>query len=198
MDYQQITCQTTGKTMKADRMYKIRNNQENYLENVVSICYNCTFVDSNNPACQKCYGTIAQSAYRKKKEKTGRIKMDAVSYRNNFCKIGDEYMEMMDADTFLETIDIIANLNNANWNHGQRISDHLRAYSYPATWKTDCHNCKIRYHQRDELTPCEKAKRYVEDELHINLDTASEKQIADIVLPTECICQEQIQRMYFV
>lgn len=196
MDYQQITCKMTGKTMKADRMYKIRNN-ENCLENIVSICYNCPFADSNLPQCKNCYGTIAQNTFRMRNDETGRIKMESVNYRNNFCKVGDEYVEMMDADEFLETIDVIANLNNSNWNHGQRISDHLRGYDRPKTWKTDCHNCKIRCHAKGELTACEKAKEYVES-IGINLDTATEKQITNIKLPTNCICKEQTPRMYFV
>ena len=195
MDYQQITCQCTGRIIRADKMYKIRNN-ENCVENIVSICNNCPFVDSNNPECQNCYGTIVQNSVRQLNEKTGRIKMDSIAYRNNFCKVGSEYIEMMDADEFLDTIDIIANLNNANWNHGQRISDHLRAYDRPKTWKTDCANCKARYHKEGKLTACERAKQFVENQ-GINLSTATEKQIAEIVLPEECICKEQAQRMYF-
>lgn len=196
MDYQQITCQITGKTIKADKMYKIRSN-ENYIENVVSVCYNCPFADSNNPNCQNCYGTIVQNAFRQINDKTRRVKMDAVNYRNNFAKIGDKYVEMMEADEFLENIDIIANLNNSNWNHGQRISDHLRAYMQPKTWKTDCANCKNRCHQKGKNTACENAKLYIES-IGINLDNATEKQIAEIELPSNCICSEQTSRMCYV
>ena len=32
----------------------------------------------------------------------------------------------------------------------------------------------------------------------INIDTASSKQLAEINLPQNCICKEQIQRMYYV
>ena len=95
MNYQQITCQITGKTMKADKMYKIRNN-EKCIENVVSVCHNCPFSDCNNPNCKQCYGTIAQNAFRQVNENTGRVKMEAIDYRNNFCKIGDEYVEMLE------------------------------------------------------------------------------------------------------
>lgn len=196
MDYQKITCNCTGKTIQAERMYKIKGG-DNVLEDIVSICYNCPFTNNDNPKCQNCYGTIVQNYIRQINDETGRIKMDAVNYRNNFYKVGNEYVELMDADEFLETIDIVANLNNSNWNHGQRISDHLRAYSYPKTWKTDCMNCKLRYHQKNELPPCEKTKDYVAS-LGINLSTATEKQIQSIKLPPEMICKEQTQRMYFV
>ena len=195
MDYQQITCSLTGKNIKADRMYKIRN--DDCIENVVSICYNCPFADSENPACINCYGTIAQNAIRQINEDTRRVKMETVEYRNNYCKVGDDYVEMMEADEFLENIDIIANLNNSNWNHGQRVADHLRAYDRPATYKTDCLNCKKRYHKENKSTPCERAKEYVES-LGINIDTASSKQLAEINLPQNCICKEQTQRMYYV
>lgn len=196
MDYQQIICKATGKTLKADRMYKIRNN-ENCIENIVSICYNCPFANNDNAECKQCYGTIVQNTLRQKSNESGRVRMENVNYRNNFCKVGDEYIQMMDADEFLEEIDIISNLNNSNWNHGQRISDHLRGYDRPTTWKTDCINCKNRCHKKGELTACERAKEYVES-LGINLDIATEKQIAEIELPTECICKEQTPRMYYV
>lgn len=195
MDYQQITCSLTGKTFKADRMYKVRN--DNCIENVVSVCYNCPFADSNNPACNNCYGTIAQNAIRQINEDTRRIKMDTMEYRNNYCKVGDEYIEMMDADEFLENIDIIANLNSNNWNHGQRVADHLRAYIQPPTWRTDCASCKKECHKENKLTPCEKAKEYVE-ELGIDLKNATNKQITKIELPMECICKRQTQRCVFV
>ena len=132
---------------------------------------------------------------------TGRAKMQATNYRNIFLKVGDEYMQMMDADEFLKELEekemIIANLNNANWNHGQRISDHLRAYSYPATWKTDCHNCKIRCHKKGELTACERAKEYALSK-GIDPHTATSEALAKLQLPIECICIEQTQKMYYV
>lgn len=200
MDYQQITCQATGKTIKADKMYKIRN-QENCIENVVSICHNCPYAASNQEPCQNCYGSIVQNAVRQINKDTGRAKMQATNYRNIFLKVGDEYMQMMDADEFLKELEekemIIANLNNANWNHGQRISDHLRAYSYPATWKTDCHNCKIRCHKKGELTACEKAKEYALSK-GIDPHTATSEALAKLQLPIECICIEQTQKMYYV
>lgn len=195
MDYQQITCSLTGKTMKADKMYKIRN--DNCIENVVSICYNCPFANSKNSACGNCYGTIAQNAIRQINKNTRRIKMETIEYRNNYCQVGDDYVEMMDADEFLENVEIIADLNNCNWNHGQRISDHLRAYIQPPTWRTDCIKCKARYHKDDKLTPCEKTKEYIES-LGVNLDIATEKQIADLNLPQDCICKEQTQRCCYV
>ena len=99
MDYQQITCSLTGKNIKADRMYKIRN--DDCIENIVSICYNCPFADSENPACINCYGTIAQNAIRQINEDTRRVKMETVEYRNNYCKVGDDYVEMMGKGTFI-------------------------------------------------------------------------------------------------
>lgn len=196
MEYQQIVCQATGKTVKADKMYKIRNN-ENCIENVVSICNNCPFADSNNPSCQNCYGTIAQNAFRQINEKTGRIKTEAIDYRNSFTKINDEYIDNMNADDFIKNLDIISNLNSCNWNHGQRIADNLRAYIYPATYKTDCFKCKNRCRQQGKMTSCENAKKYVES-LGINLDNATEKQILEIQLPNNCICQEQTPRRLYV
>lgn len=195
MDYQQIICSKTGKSMKADRMYKIKNDE--CIENVVSICYNCPFSHSNNSACKNCYGTIAQNAIRQINQETRRIKMTATDYRNNFCKIGDDYIEMMDADDFLNDIEIISNLNNSNWNHGQRVADHLRAYCSPATSKTDCANCKKKCHAKNELTACEKAKKYAEEK-GVKIEIASEKQLTELQLPQNCICKNQTPRMIYV
>ena len=194
MDYQQIVCSKTGKSMKADKMYKVRN--DNCIENVVSVCFNCPFSNSNNSACKNCYGTIVQNAVRQINEETRRIKMKATDYRNNFLELGDAYVEMMDADEFLDNIDILANLSNSTWNSGQKISDHLRCYDSPATAKTDCAKCKKRCHDKGELTACEKAQQYVKD-LGINLDTATESQIINIDLPQNCICKNQIPRMLY-
>ena len=123
--------------------------------------------------------------------------MTATDYRNNFCKIGDDYMQMMDADDFLNDIEIISNLNNSNWNHGQRVADHLRYYTRSSTWKTDCLKCKKKCHEKNELTSCEKAKKYVEKN-GINLNNATEKQIISIKLPSECICKEQVQMCCYI
>lgn len=196
MDYQQVICQHTGKIMSADKIYKIRNNK-NCIENVVSVCNNCPYIHSDNPCCNNCYGTVVQNATRKINAKTKRASTTAVTYRNNFCKVGDEYVQMMDADDFLDTIEIICNLSNANWNSGQQISGNIRAYDRGSTWRTDCYNCKNRCHKNGELTACEKAKEYAES-VGVNPATASEAQLAKLELPEECICKEQVQRCYMV
>lgn len=195
MDYQQITCKLTGKSMRADRMYKVRN--DDCIENVVSICYSCPYSDSKNTACLNCYGTIAQNATRQINEDTGRVKVETNNYRNVFLKVNDEFIKMMDADEFIEQIEIIANLNNSNWNHGQRISDHLRAYIAPKTWKTDCANCKKRCEKQGIKTACEKAYQYFLDN-GIDVKNATSEQIEKITLPNDCICKEQAQQMCYV
>lgn len=196
MDYQQIVCQATGKTIKADEMYKIRS-EGNCIESIVSICKNCPYTDSKIKQCKNCYGTIVQKFARQLNEETGRIKMSSENYKNTFLLVDDEYIQMMDADEFLENMDVIANLNNSNWNHGQRISDNLRCYNAPSTAKTDCHNCKKRCHKASEKTACEKAKDYCISR-GLDISTATSEQIAKIKLPIDCICCEQTQTCYYV
>lgn len=195
MNFQQITCQETGKNMKADKIFKVKN--ENCIENIVSICYNCPFSHSKNEKCKNCYGTITQNSIRQLNYETGRIKMKIETYRNTFLETDNEYLEIMDADTFLNTREIIANLNNSNWNHGQRISDPLRGYDRPKTWKTDCINCKIKCKNKGIKTACEKAKDFL-NENNINLNSASIKEIEQLKLPQDCICQQQVQQMYYL
>ena len=193
MEYQQIICKETGKTLKADQVYKIRNDEDS-IENVVSICKNCPYSASKKEACKNCHGTIVQNTVRKINETTGKIKMESKNYRNTFEKIGKKYIQMMEADEFLEKIDIIANMNNSG---NGKSPDGLRCYSYPQTWKTDCINCQNFYHNKGELTACEKAKKYCEEQ-GINLDIASEREIKNIKLTNEMICEEQIQTIYYV
>lgn len=209
MNYQKITCQATGKELKADQIYKIRNDKTS-LENIVGVCHNCPYSNSKLPACKNCYGTIVQNSVRRTNRKDvrenseniyiednkpqWRTKMECINYRNTFIESNGEYIECLDADAYLQTIDIIANLNNSNWNHGQKIADHLQAFSYPKTWKTDCANCKLRCSKNGELTACQKAKAFCEKN-GINISTASSKQLAKIELPIECICKEQVQQM---
>lgn len=195
MDYQQITCKYANKNIKADKIYKVRN--DDCLENIVSICFNCPHCHSDNSACKNCYGTIIQSTERKINKETRRVKMSFKNYRNTFIELENDFMEMMSADEYLKKIEIISNLNNCNWNHGQRISDHLRAYDGSKTSKTDCKNCKIRCHKNNQLTACEKAKEYLK-KLNINLDTASELDILNVELDQDMICREQTQRMFYV
>lgn len=192
VNYQKITCQATGKELKADQIYKIRNNE--VLENTVSICYNCPYAHSKLSACKNCYGTIVQNSVRQTNGKPGRIKMECTNYRNTFFESNGEYIECLEADNYLSNIDIIANLNNLNWNHGQKIADHLRAYTYPKTAKTDCANCKHRCAKNGELSACQKAKLFCEQN-GINVSTASSKLLAELELPNECICKEQTQQM---
>lgn len=194
MDYQQITCKATGKTLKAEQIYKIRND-ENCIENIVSICNSCPYANSQNLSCQNCYGTIVQNSVRQINVDTGRIKMEFTNYRNTFLELNDEYILNMSADEFLQTIDIVANLNHANWNHGQKINDKLRAYMPPNTWKTDCKNCKLRCKNNNIIPACEKAKQYVEENYNMNIENMTTEQIAKVNLPQNCICQNQVQRM---
>lgn len=197
MDYQQIICKETGKSIKADKIFKVRNNQD-CIENIVSICHNCPHCDSKNVKCQNCYGTIVQNSIRQINDETGRIKMDFVNYRNTFIKENENFKQIMDADEFLECIDIVANLNNSNWNHGQRISDHLRSYDRPKTWKTDCANCKVRCKNKGVKPACELAKDYTESQFNNSLENISDTQIANFELPQNCICKEQAPQMYYV
>ena len=121
------------------------------------------------------------------------------NYRNKFevNELG-EYLRDMDADMFMQTIDKVANLNTLNWNHdGQKTDDKLRAYDKPKTWKTDCIMCKEKCTKSNSIPECEKAKNYLEEKFGTNIEFMSEKQLLSEI-PSEFICQNQAQTMYFV
>lgn len=197
MNYSEITCPHTNKTFKPDKMYKVRGDKDTF-ETIVSTCYCCPYSDSKNAKCKNCYGTITQKTVKTLSKKTqGAILMNYEHYINTFIRQNGDIIQNMKSDEIMDAIEIIANLNSANWNHGKRIEDHLRAYDRPKTWKTDCAECKRRCELNGSLPACVKAQQYLEDN-NMNLNIMNEKQISEINLPCDCICQEQTQQMYFV
>lgn len=203
MDVKQIICQATGRTMKAERVYKIKN-EEDCLESVVSICHTCPYANGKkNAECTKCHGTIVQNTLRKINEETGRAKTTAVNYRNFYIQTEEgDYVDVMNADDFLQILEdndmYIANLNNSTWSVAQKGTRHkLPACDRPATWKTDCYKCKSRCHAEGKMTACEKAKQFMIDN-GVNVDNAPSDRITDVKLPIECICTQQTQRIFYI
>ena len=208
MDVNEILCKETGKILKADKIFKVRSLDPECLEEIVSYCALCPYSENKKEAgraCKSCYGTIAQS---KKTYKTdgkgkgtgqGKDMVLIENYRNKFevNEIG-EYLRNMSADMFMETIDKISNLNSLHWNKdGQCTDDKLRAYDKPNTWKTDCQMCKQKCAKKDIEPECIKARNYLEEKFGTNIEFMSEKQLIS-ELPSDLICKNQAQTMYFV
>ena len=124
--------------------------------------------------------------------------MQVENYRNTFevDEFG-EYVRDMNADDFMNFIEKTANLGSLNWNHGQKTDDKLRAYDKPKTWKTDCIMCKQKCARNNSIPECEKAKNYLEEKFGHAIEFMSEKQILSEI-PTEFMCQNQAQTMYYV
>lgn len=201
MEINQILCKETGKILKADYIYKAKNFEDNCIEEIVSYCTLCPYSESRrevNEACKTCYGTIAQSRKTFKIKGNNKNMVQVENSRNKFEKdeLG-EYIRNMDADTFMKTIDRVANLNSLNWNHDQRTDDKLRAYDKPKSWKTDCKMCKQKCNKSNSIPECEKAKNYLEDKFDNSIEFMSEKQLLED-LPSDCICQGQSQTVYYV
>lgn len=201
MEINEIICKTTGKIVKADKLFKVKNCDENCIEEIVGYCNLCPYSESKkgiSSACKKCYGTIAQSKKTFKTKGQGKNMVQIENYRNKFevDEFG-EYVRDMEADDFMQIIDRVANLNTLNWNHGQRTDDKLRAYDKPKTWKTDCEICKQKCAKENTIPECEKAKKYLEEKFDNSIEFMSEKQLISEI-PSEFICQNQAQTMYFV
>ena len=201
MEINEILCKETGKILKADKIFKVKNNEENYIEEIVSYCTLCPYSESKkgiNNTCNNCYGSISQSKKVYKSKGNGKVTMQIENYRNKF-EVNEfgEYIRNMDADEFMKTIDKVANLNTLNWNHGQRTDDKLRAYDKPKTWKTDCIICKNKCAKQNTLPECEMAKKYLEEKFGISIEFMSEKQLLSEI-PNKYICQNQAQTMYFI
>lgn len=202
MEVNEILCKETGKIIKADKVFKVKNNEENCIEEIVSYCNLCPYSETNksfSKACKNCYGAISQSKKTfKVKGASGRNSMQIENHRNKFEKNElNEYLRDMDADSFMQMIDKVANLNSLNWNHGQKTDDKLRAYDKPKTWKTDCEMCKQKCSQNNSIPECEKARKYLEEKFGQSLETMTNKQLLSEI-PSQYICQNQAQTLYYV
>lgn len=202
METNQILCKETGKLLKADKIFKVKNTENNCIEEIVSYCTLCPHSENKKEvgqACKACYGSITQSkkTFEIKGSKKNMVQVE--NYRNKFevDELG-EYIRDMDADSFMGAIDKVANLNTLNWNHdNQKTDDKLRAYDKPKSWKTDCQMCKQKCAKQNTKTECEKAKDYLEEKFCTNIEFMSEKQLLSEI-PNEFRCQSQAQTMYFV
>jgi hypothetical protein len=200
MEINEILCKDGKKIIKADKIFKVKNNENGCIQEIVSYCNLCPYSETNKGvkhACKNCYGSISQSRkeFQVKGEKNN---MQIENYRNKF-EIDEfgEHIRNMDADEFMNIIDKVANLNTLNWNHGQKTDDKLRAYDKPKTWKTDCQICRQKCASQNSIPECEKAKNYLEEKFKNSIEFMSEKQLLSEI-PSEYICQNQSQTMYFV
>lgn len=146
----------------------------------------CPFVNSQNLECKQCYGKVVVIKFEGKNAK--------LIYRDKYIIEKDILKDINEATDFIKNSKIISveiNVKESKyknaypWTYGERS----------LTWKTDCLNCKKRHHKKEILTACEKAQKYCSETLGINISVASEKTIANIVLPRECICMQQKQRI---
>ena len=202
METSQILCRETGKKLKADKIFKVKNTEDNCIEEIVSYCTLCPhseYKKEAGKACKSCYGSISQSVKTFKIKGNNKNMIQVENYRNKFeaDELG-EYIKSMDADTFMQVIDKVANLNTLNWTHdGFGFNDKLRAYDKPKSWKTDCEMCKQKCTKSNSIPECEKAKNYLEEKFGNSIEFMSEKQLLSEI-PSEFICQNQAQTMYFV
>ena len=202
MQANEIQCKETGKILKADKIFKVKNYDENCVEEIVTYCTLCPYSENKKgvgQACKTCYGSIAQSRKTFKIKGNNKKMVQIENYRNKFeiNELG-EYLRDMDADMFMQTIDKVANLNTLHWNHdNQKTDDKLRGYDKPKSWKTDCVECRNKCSTKNSIPECEKAKNYLEEKFGTNIEFMSEKQLLSEI-PSEFICQNQAQTMYFV
>ena len=196
MEINEILCKETGRLIRADKIFKIISDDSECIEEIISQCTLCSYSEKGKEIshkCKKCYGTIAQSKKTIDNRKSGRNNMIIENFRNTFEFEDEEYIKDMSADEFMQHIEIVANLNSLGWNHGQKTDDKLRAYDKPKSWKTDCLECRIK-----NIKPkCILAKEYLENKYKIAIEFMSEKQLLSEI-PTEYMCQNQAQTMYFV
>jgi len=178
------TFQCSGNKVVAKQAYKIKDNCGE--EGVIYINRNCPHSSKTTGACASCHGCVCQVS------KKGKKVMKEV-YTDRFTDNDGYYYDIMEASNYMEEMEILEVLQ-AKYNPEQGVNESLHAGMWPATFKTDCLNCKARYSSKKELTPCQKAREYSEKN-GVLISIATEKQLLDLKLPSDCICKEQRQRV---
>lgn len=180
--YETFKC--SGKKVIAKQAYQVIDMYGE--EATIYVNRNCPHALKNNGACASCHGCVCQVS------KKGRKAMKEI-YTDRFIDNDGYYYDIMEASNYMDEMEI-KEIIEAKYNPGQGVNSSLNAGMWPATFKTDCANCKTRYGRKDLLTPCQKAKLYAEEN-GVNLINAPESQILKLNLPSDCICTEQKQRI---
>lgn len=178
------TFQCSGKKVVAKQAYRIKDKYGD--EGLIYINRNCPHANKAQGACASCHGCVCQVS------KKGKKNMKEV-YTDRFIDNEGYFYDIMEASNYMEEMEILE-IISAKYNPGQGVNESLSAGMWPATFKTDCLNCKTRYSSKQELTPCQKAKLYAEEN-GVFTDIATHKQLSDLKLPSDCICSEQRQRV---
>ena len=200
MKIAKILCKQTGKVLDADQIFKVKNEDEGCVEEVVSYCSLCPYSETRKeagPACKNCYGAIAQSR-KKIKQRIGGYKVEIQNYRNTFKQ--DEFgqfIKSMDADDFMNFIDKLANLKSNGWGELKGYKQGLGYSDKPSTWKTICLDCRAQCKSSGEKTICRQAGEYLEDKFGIPVSNMNQEQLLS-ELPSNLICQKDYQRINFI
>jgi len=193
MNIETFICPNSNKKIRVSTVYKIKDVESD--DSVLLINRSCQHSNSDNEACQNCYGTVCHNI-KKVKNKKGAAKIVKETYTDRFfIESGERFVNMMEASKKIDDMEILDILNANSILSGP--NGQLGYGMWSNTWKTDCLNCKSKYSKNNELTPCQKATKHYED-AGINIKLATENQIVSHELPEECICTEQKQRIFYV
>lgn len=197
MKIAKILCKQTGKVLNADQIFKVKNEEEGCVEEIVSYCSSCPYSETKKEAglaCRNCYGAIAQSR-KKIKQRIGGHKVKIENYRNTFLQ--DEFgqfIRSMDADDFMNFIDKLANLKSNGWGELKGFKQGLGYGDKPSTWKTICLSCRTECNKNGTKPICKQAGEYLEDKFGVSVASMNKEQLLS-ELPANLICQKDYQRI---
>jgi hypothetical protein len=199
-----------GHNLDNCKTYKIKD--EKYMRHEIKICDECEHVHCKKGMCKNCYGKIIVSEKQNFKKKKNDIAIISTIYRDYYVisKEGN-IVDSLDASLFFNSSHSITNKKTGIQEQIKDIviehevidfdecvgSLHLPLLSadHPSNWKTICQSCKDRYKKNNLYTPCELAKKYMEN-IVPNVNNASSKEILSIELPENCICRERFSEKF--
>lgn len=140
-----IICQ--NKKIKADKVCSIED--QSCKEHVVAYTECCPYINSSNPACQKCYGRIAVSV---KKPKDGNDKIIKQVLCDKYTLKHDKIKKMLDASKLIDNMVVVAyEVTTGSSSKGKPWI----AYDRPADWKTSCLQCKQICKEKGIIPMCQ-------------------------------------------
>lgn len=154
-----IVCQ--NKKIKADKICSIEDLSCE--EHIVAYTECCPYINSNNPACQKCYGRIAMSIKKIKDKDNFKIVKQILC--DKYTIKHDKIKRILDASKLLDNMVVVAyETSTGSSSSGKPWT----AYDRPATWKTDCTQCKQTCEAKNILPMCLNREENIKNGLPAN------------------------------
>ena len=146
-----IICQ--NKKIKADKICNIKDLKNEKHIVVYTEC--CPYVNSNNPACQKCYGRIACDIVKQNDNKITKTIL-----RDSYTEKHGKIKKLMECSNLIENMIIESyDVSTGSSSSGKPWI----AYDRPSDWKTSCVDCKNRCKAKGLIPMCQNREENIKN-----------------------------------